>query len=162
MNCPNCLKDNTKVLDSRHLNEGRAIRRRRSCPSCGKRFTTYERYEINLPNIIKRDGRREEYKKNKVLGGLEIACQKRPIPTDEVINMINQLEKDLMDLSLREVHSSFIGNRIMGYLKKLDPVAYIRFAAVYRKFQDIDDFVHKIQDSKNNPNYLMHEGKNEQ
>ncbi len=145
MKCPFCEKAETKVVDSRLLKEGFSVRRRRKCEGCGKRFTTYETIEISMPNIVKLDGRREPYKREKILGGIEKACQKRPISTEQVEHILDNIEKGIRDISAKEVSSQDIGNIVMLYLRNLDPVAYIRFASVYRKFQDVEEFVHELQ-----------------
>lgn len=147
MKCPFCKESETKVIDSRLLKEGHSVRRRRKCEddSCAKRFTTYETIEINMPNIVKLDGRREAYRREKIEGGIEKACQKRPISTEQVERIISNIEKDILDLSLKEISTFEIGKIVMMYLRNLDPVAYIRFASVYRKFQDVDEFVKEIK-----------------
>ena len=145
MKCPFCEENETKVVDSRLLKEGFSVRRRRKCEGCSKRFTTYENIEINMPNIVKLDGRREEFRKEKIRGGIEKACQKRPIPTEQVERIIENVEKSIRELSEKEVTTKEIGNIVMMYLRNLDPVAYIRFASVYRKFQDVDEFVNEIR-----------------
>ena len=145
MRCPYCDQSETKVVDSRLLKEGLSVRRRRKCESCEKRFTTYETIEISMPNIVKLDGRREPYNREKIYGGIEKACQKRPISTDQVERIVENIEKSIMDISSKEVSTQDIGKIVMMYLRNLDPVAYIRFASVYRKFQDIEEFVTDIQ-----------------
>ncbi len=152
MKCPFCQKSETKVIDSRLLKEGLSVRRRRKCESsdCEKRFTTYETIEINMPNIVKIDGRRESYLRSKIQGGIEKACQKRPISTDQIERIINNIEKDILDLSLKEITTLDIGKIVMMYLRNLDPVAYIRFASVYRKFQDVEEFVKEIKHDEKN------------
>lgn len=132
-------------MDSRHSPEHNRIRRRRVCQECNKRFTTHEIVELSLPNIIKNDGRREEYQRLKVAEGLKKACQKRPIATQEIDDIILDLEKFLLNQAEKEITTEVIGNYLMGRLKSLDPVAYVRFASVYRTFADINEFVTDIQ-----------------
>lgn len=145
MRCPYCGENETKVVDSRLLKEGYSVRRRRKCESCDKRYTTYETIEISMPNIVKLDGRREAFNREKILGGIEKACQKRPISTDQIERIVENIEKNIRDVSEKEVSTLQIGKIVMMYLRNLDPVAYIRFASVYRKFQDVDEFVHDLQ-----------------
>ena len=145
MKCPYCSVPDTKVLDSRILEEGSVIKRRRKCEGCQKRFTTFETVELSMPMVIKRDTRREPFKKDKILRGIAKACEKRPISAVQIERIINNIEKAILDISDKEVHSKDIGNLVMMYLRHLDPVAYIRFAAVYRKFQDVDEFVNELK-----------------
>lgn len=145
MKCPYCSAPDTKVLDSRNLEEGCVIRRRRKCESCQKRFTTFETVELSMPMVIKRDGRREAYQQEKIKHGIEKACEKRPISAIQIERIINNIEKAILDISDKEVHTKDIGNLVMMYLRHLDPVAYIRFAAVYRKFQDVEEFVNELK-----------------
>lgn len=145
MRCPFCEAKDTKVVDSRNLKEGLSIRRRRKCEQCLRRFTTYETIEINMPVVVKLDGRREPYKREKILSGIEKACQKRPISTDQVERIVENLEKSILEVSHKEISTKDIGHLVMMYLRNLDPVAYIRFASVYRKFTDVEEFVHDIQ-----------------
>tara|TARA_B100001971_G_scaffold215182_1_gene259202 strand:+ start:145946 stop:146416 length:471 start_codon:yes stop_codon:yes gene_type:complete len=152
MRCPFCDSNDTKVVDSRLLKEGFSIRRRRRCDECTKRFTTYETIEISMPMVVKMDGRREPYKREKIKGGLEKACQKRPISTDQVDRLVENLEKNILEINEKEISSIEIGKLIMMYLRNLDPVAYIRFASVYRKFQDVEEFVNNIKDEETNFN----------
>jgi transcriptional repressor NrdR len=120
--------------------DGDSVRRRRQCGACEKRYTTYERPDVNYPNIVKKDGRRTEYKRNKLLDSMSLALRKRPVSTEQVDSAIERIEDKLMSLGQREVPSTRIGELVMRELKKLDKVAYIRFASVYRSFEDIDDF----------------------
>ncbi|MAX66853.1 MAG: transcriptional regulator NrdR [Halobacteriovoraceae bacterium] len=145
MKCPYCQQSETKVVDSRLLKEGLSVRRRRKCEACEKRFTTYETIEISMPNIVKLDGRREPYNREKIYSGIEKACQKRPISTDQLERIVENIEKSIVDVSAKEVKTQDIGNIVMMYLRNLDPVAYIRFASVYRKFQDVEEFVNDIK-----------------
>jgi len=145
MKCPFCSAPDTKVLDSRNLEEGCVIKRRRKCESCQKRFTTFETVELSMPMVIKRDGRREAFQKEKIKSGIEKACEKRPISTIQIDRILNNIERAILDISDKEVQSRDIGNLVMMYLRHLDPVAYIRFAAVYRKFQDVEEFVNELK-----------------
>jgi len=145
MKCPYCSAPDTKVLDSRNLEEGSQIRRRRKCEACQKRFTTFETIELSMTQVIKRDGRREPYIKDKIKRGIEKACEKRPIPAAQKERILSNIEKAILDISDKEIQSIEIGNLVMMYLRHLDPVAYIRFAAVYRKFQDVDEFVNELK-----------------
>lgn len=150
MKCPFCSAPDTKVLDSRNLEEGSTIRRRRKCEGCQKRFTTFETVELSMPQVIKRDGRREHYNQEKIKSGIEKACEKRPIPAAQKERILNNIEKAILDISDKEVNTKDIGNLVMMYLRHLDPVAYIRFAAVYRKFQDVEEFVNELKHDENN------------
>lgn len=150
MKCPYCSAPDTKVLDSRNLEEGSTIRRRRKCEQCQKRFTTFETVELSMPMVIKRDGRREAYQQDKIKHGIEKACEKRPISAIQIERIINNIEKAILDISDKEVLTKDIGNLVMMYLRHLDPVAYIRFAAVYRKFQDVEEFVNELKHDENN------------
>lgn len=150
MRCPYCQNSETKVLDSRLLKEGTSVRRRRKCEDCEKRFTTYETIELSMPNIVKRDGRREAYNRSKIHEGFTKACQKRPIPTERIDKLLESIEKDIREISEKEVTSMNIGNLVMSYLRTLDPVAYIRFASVYRTFKDVDEFVKDIKHDEQN------------
>lgn len=145
MKCPYCQESETKVVDSRLLKEGTSVRRRRKCEGCEKRFTTYETIEISMPNIVKLDGRRESYRREKIADGIQKACQKRPISTEQVERIIENIERSMREISEKEVSTKQIGNLVMMYLRNLDPVAYIRFASVYRKFQDVEEFVNDIK-----------------
>lgn len=150
MKCPYCSAPDTKVLDSRNLEEGCVIRRRRKCETCQKRFTTFETVELSMPMVMKRDGRREAYQQSKIKHGIEKACEKRPISAVQIERIISNIEKAILDISDKEVQSSDIGNLVMMYLRHLDPVAYIRFAAVYRKFQDVEEFVNELKHDETN------------
>lgn len=144
MKCPFCDSSETKVVDSRSAQKNNAIRRRRECLDCGHRFTTYE-YVVEYPlTIIKNDGRREEYDRQKLLNSLKIACNKRPVPVDKLESVVIDIEKEIEELSGGEVASNFIGELVIKYLRELDEVAYIRFASVYKKFKDLDEFKDQI------------------
>lgn len=140
MRCPYCRHDDTRVLDSRPTEEGAAIRRRRECGRCGRRFTTYEHVEERPLYVIKKDGRREVFDRKKVLRGLITACEKRPVALSALDALVDELERHLRDLGQDEVSSRVIGEFVMGRLRALDSVAYVRFASVYREFQDLSGF----------------------
>ena len=131
MRCPYCESPDTRVIDSRPTEEGHAIRRRRGCEKCGKRFTTYEKVEENIIMIIKKDGRREVFDRNKVMNGIVKACEKRPVAMADIERVVSEIERGLNNLMEKEVESTFIGELVMEQLKKLDEVAYVRFASVY-------------------------------
>ncbi len=146
MKCPVCGHQEDKVVDSRASAEGSAIRRRRECLSCGKRFTTYEHVEEERLMVIKKDGRREPFDRNKLLGGLLKACEKRPISMDQIENLVDEIERDISRQAEREVPSRQIGERVMQRLHELDPIAYVRFASVYREFKDAEQFMRELND----------------
>jgi transcriptional regulator NrdR len=145
MKCPYCENPETKVIDSRPTEDGHAIRRRRGCEKCGKRFTTYEKVEESIVMIIKKDGRREAFDKSKVANGIIKACEKRPVPMAEIERMTDEIERGLNNLMEKEVKSEFIGELVMDELKKVDEVAYVRFASVYRQFTDVNTFIKEIE-----------------
>lgn len=145
MRCPFCESEETKVIDSRHTEEGNAIRRRRECEQCGKRFTTYEKIEEITLIVIKKDGGREPFDRNKILNGIIKACEKRPVPLSEMERVVDEIERGLNNMLEKEVKSAFIGELIMEKLKDLDEVAYVRFASVYRQFTDINTFISEIE-----------------
>ncbi len=140
MKCPFCSHSETQVVETRVAEDGDFIRRRRQCGACDKRFTTYERPDVNFPTIVKKDGRRIEYERSKLLASMNLALRKRPVSTDQIDSAIERIEEKLLNLALREVQSGRIGELVMRELKKLDKVAYVRFASVYRSFEDIDEF----------------------
>ena len=140
MKCPFCGHLETQVVETRISEDADFIRRRRQCGACEKRFTTYERPDVSFPAIVKKDGRRIEYKRLKVLGSMNLALRKRTVSTEKVDAAIELIEEKLLSLGMREVASHHIGELVMQELKKLDKVAYIRFASVYRSFEDIDEF----------------------
>jgi len=145
MKCPFCEYPDTKVIDSRHTEEGHAIRRRRECDNCGKRFTTYEKIEEMILMVIKKDGSREAFDRNKIMTGIVKACEKRPVPMAAIEKVVDDIERGLNNMMEKEVESSFIGELIMDQLKDLDPVAYVRFASVYRQFTDVNTFVAEVE-----------------
>ena len=140
MKCPFCSHQETQVVETRVSEDGDFIRRRRQCGSCEKRFTTYERPDVNFPSIVKKDGRRIEFERAKLIASMKLALRKRPVSTEQVDAAIERIEEKLLSLGLREVQSTRIGELVMRELKKLDKVAYVRFARVYRNFEDIDEF----------------------
>ena len=145
MKCPFCEHKDTKVIDSRHTEDGHAIRRRRECEKCGKRFTTYEKIEEVVLMVIKKDGSRETFDRNKIMSGIVKACEKRPVPVAEMEKIVDEIERGLNNMMEKEVSSTFIGELIMDKLKDIDEVAYVRFASVYRQFTDINTFVAEIE-----------------
>jgi transcriptional repressor NrdR len=140
MKCPFCGHGETQVVETRESDDGDLVRRRRRCGGCEKRFTTYERPEVNFPTIVKKDGRRIDYVASKLRASFTLALRKRPVSTEQVDMAIERIEEKLLNLGVREVLSNYIGELVMRELKKLDKVAYIRFASVYRSFEDVDDF----------------------
>ena len=146
MNCPFCSNSENRVIDSRLSKDGAAIRRRRECEACGKRFTTYEYVEEVLPVVIKKDGRREPFDRGKILTGIKKACQKRPISMDVIENVVERIEQTCQEYQLKEIPSSIVGEKIMEELHNLDGVAYVRFASVYREFRDVNDFLDELKD----------------
>jgi transcriptional repressor NrdR len=147
--CPYCGKARNKVIDSRLSKDSTVIRRRRECLGCRKRFTTYERVEEILPMVVKHDGRREPFSRQKVLEGMKKACQKRPISMDEIEAFVDELERSFQEGGQKEIPSTVIGERVMAKLHELDDVAFVRFASVYRRFQDINDFMKELKDLLN-------------
>ena len=146
MKCPSCGYMESKVLDSRISKEMDAIRRRRECLKCGKRFTTAERLEEGLPLVVKKDSRREVFDRTKILNGLEKACEKRPVSITHLEKIVSRIEYMLLDKGEREIKASEIGALVMEELKKLDDIAYVRFASVYRQFKDINEFMDELKD----------------
>jgi transcriptional repressor NrdR len=140
MKCPFCGHSETQVVETRVAEDGDFIRRRRQCNGCEKRFTTYERPDVAFPLVVKKDGRRIDYDRQKLVGSLTLALRKRPVSTEQVDAAIERIEEKLLNLGAREVPSSRIGELVMRELRKLDKVAYVRFASVYRSFEDIDEF----------------------
>jgi transcriptional repressor NrdR len=145
MRCPKCGGQEDRVIDSRASREGATIRRRRECAGCGHRFTTYEQIEPEELMVIKRDGRREELSREKLLAGIKKACQKRPISSEAVEEVLDRVVRQVTDKYEREVPAEVIGKLLMEELRKLDEVAYVRFASVYRRFQEATDFVHEVK-----------------
>jgi transcriptional repressor NrdR len=144
--CPFCATGDTRVADSREAAEGTVIRRRRECPTCKRRFTTFERVEQLTPLIVKKDGRREAFDREKLLRGLEKACEKRPVSVEQLERMVTDIERSLQDVGEKEINSGDIGEAVMKRLPALDEVAYVRFASVYRSFRDIAEFMDELKD----------------
>jgi transcriptional repressor NrdR len=145
MKCPFCTHPDTRVLDSRMASDGASIRRRRECESCRRRFTTYERREEYVPVVVKKDGRREDFRRQKVLEGLRRATEKRAVPVKDLEEFVDGLLGRIQDLMAHEVESRWIGEQVMTFLRDRDPVAYVRFASVYRQFHDIEAFQSEIR-----------------
>jgi transcriptional repressor NrdR len=146
MRCPFCQEPENKVIDSRESHEGSVIRRRRECLQCHRRFTTYERVEELNPLIVKKDGRREAFDREKMLVGLKKACEKRPVSLDQLEGAITDIERRLQETGEKEVLSTFLGEEVMKHLRRLDEVAYVRFASVYRSFRDIAEFMSELKE----------------
>lgn len=146
MKCPYCDNIDTKVIDSRPTEDGHAIRRRRGCDKCGRRFTTYEKVEESILMVIKSDGkRREAFDRDKLFRGIARACEKRPVSAETMENIVNSVERELNNLMVKEIDSKRIGELVMEELKKVDEVAYIRFASVYRQFTDVNTFITEVE-----------------
>lgn len=146
MKCPGCGNMENKVIDSRMNREGDLIRRRRECLQCNDRFTTYERIELNMPLVIKKDGRRETFDRTKILSGVKKACQKRPISLEQMENLVALVEKYFQESGEKEVSAVNIGEKVVREIYSLDDVAYVRFASVYRSFKDVNEFMNELQD----------------
>jgi len=145
MKCPFCGNLEDRVIDSRSSKEGEAIRRRRECLKCGKRFTSYERVDDVIPMVIKKDGRRESFDRAKILHGLKKACEKRPISIDVLDGLVDSIEKKLTGMGVKEIPGAWIGEEVMSSLKETDKVAYVRFASVYRQFRDLNDLMDEVK-----------------
>ena len=146
MKCPACSNMENKVIDSRMNKEGDIIRRRRECLSCGDRFTTYERLEKSLPFVVKKDGRREEFNREKILDGVKKACQKRPISIEKMEALVDRVEQYFVDLGEKEISAVSIGEKVVKEIYYLDDVAYVRFASVYRSFKDVNEFMVELKE----------------
>ena len=146
MKCPFCNSSESKVVDSRSSKDSRAIRRRRECLYCHERFTTYERIEEFHPMVVKKDGRRESFDRNKIVEGILKACEKRPVSMDEVEAFVSDIEKEIQDRGERELESRFLGERVMSQLRVWDDVAFVRFASVYKQFKDLNEFMDQLQE----------------
>jgi transcriptional repressor NrdR len=144
MRCPFCGNEDTKVIDSRPTEEGQAIRRRRECEACAKRFTTYEKVEEITLMVVKKDGSREVFDRNKIMNGIIRACEKRPVPIADIEKIVYEVERALNNMMEKEMESSLIGEYVMDHLKDLDDVAFVRFASVYRQFTDAESFREEI------------------
>ncbi len=162
MRCPFCENNSTRVLDSRPFNNNKSIRRRRECEDCGRRFTTFEVVEETPLLIVKKDGAREEFNRDKILRGLIRACEKRPVSLEVLENVVNEIEKELRSLAQSEVLSKDVGEKVMERLYYVDEVAYVRFASVYRQFKDINVFMRELEEllaqARNNPNKFLTSG----
>ena len=145
MKCPYCENEDSKVIDSRHTEDGKAIRRRRECEECGRRFTTYEKVEEMILMVIKKDGSRQAFDRNKLLNGIIRACEKRPVSIADMEKIGDDIERGLNNMMEKEIDSNFIGELVMERLKDLDEVAYVRFASVYRQFTDVNTFVQEVE-----------------
>jgi transcriptional repressor NrdR len=145
MHCPSCGESDTKVIDSRLLQEGKTVRRRRKCPDCETRFTTYEKLQVQLPLIVKSDGRREAFNREKVMKGLKKACHKRPISAEKLELMLDDLEKFLLEADGKEFQATSVGEYVMATLYQLDPVSYVRYGSFYWNFKDLEDFVKTLK-----------------
>ena len=146
MNCPFCGHDDSRVVDSRLGKEGNNVRRRRECPLCERRFTTYERIEEILPWVIKKDGSRQPFERSKIIAGMQRACEKRPVSIEQIEEMVDRLERYFQESAEKEIPASQIGQAVMEALKDVDEVAYVRFASVYRQFKDINAFMAELTD----------------
>ncbi|MBW1729930.1 MAG: transcriptional repressor NrdR [Deltaproteobacteria bacterium] len=146
MKCPYCSQINNRVIDSRLSKDGRMIRRRRECLECGRRFTTYEKLEEMLPMVVKKDGRREPFNRDKIVAGIRKACQKRPISTTKIEEFVDSLELYFQEQGKKEIDSSEIGEMVINNLREWDEVAYVRFASVYRQFKDINEFMAELEE----------------
>jgi transcriptional repressor NrdR len=146
MKCPFCGHTENKVIDSRISKDGKAVRRRRECLGCAKRFTTYEYVEDVLPMVVKKDGRREQFDRQKILNGLKKACEKRPISMEDIDKIVENVEQACQEMQTEEISSNLIGEKIMNELKTFDGVAYVRFASVYRQFRDVGEFMSELKD----------------
>ena len=145
MKCPYCENEDSKVIDSRHTEDGKAIRRRRECEECGRRFTTYEKVEEMILMVIKKDGSRQAFDRNKLLNGIIRACEKRPVSIADMEKIVDDIERGLNNMMEKEIDSNFIGELVMERLKDLDEVAYVRFASVYRQFTDVNTFFQEVE-----------------
>jgi transcriptional repressor NrdR len=146
MRCPFCGHLEDRVVDSREAQDGQATRRRRECAGCSRRFTTYERIEEILPHVVKKDGRREAFDRRKIVDGVGIACQKRPVSAEQVEGGVGRVERPPQELGEREIRTTKIGELVMGRLRTLDEVAYVRFASVYRAFRDVGEFMTELEE----------------
>ena len=145
MRCPFCNQDNTRVVDSRPIEDSNAIRRRRMCDVCGRRFTTYEKVETIPLVVIKKDNSREQYDRSKIMAGVLRACHKRPVPVQQINELVDEVETEIFNLEEKEIPTSVIGELVMDKLKDLEAVAYVRFASVYREFKDVNTFMNELK-----------------
>jgi len=147
MHCPFCANDDTRVIDSRVVEDGAAVRRRRECEVCGKRYSTYERAELRLPMVVKKDGARQAFNVEKIRGGLQKALEKRPVSAEKLEKAVNDVLRAVQELGESEVPADRVGEFVMQQLRDLDGVAYVRFASVYREFKDVDDFLAAVKNA---------------
>lgn len=147
MHCPFCANDDTRVIDSRVVEDGAAVRRRRECEVCGKRYSTYERAELRLPMVVKKDGARQAFNVEKIRSGLQKALEKRPVSADSLEQAVNSILRSVQELGESEIPAESIGELVMQQLQGLDGVAYVRFASVYREFKDVDDFLAAVKNA---------------
>jgi transcriptional repressor NrdR len=145
MRCPFCGHSEDRVVDSRSAKDGMMTRRRRECIGCDRRFTTYERIEEIFPQVVKKDGTRVEYDRQRIRDGVQLACKKLPISVEQIDGVVDDIEKTMLELGVREVASDWIGGEVTAHLRDIDPVAYIRFASVYREFGDIQEFLRELR-----------------
>ena len=145
MKCPFCSSENTRVIDSRPADDNNSIRRRRLCDDCGKRFTTYEKVETIPLIVIKKDNCREQYDRAKIEAGLLRACHKRPVSVEQITHLVDEIETEIFNRESKEITSTYIGELLMDKIMDLDPVAYVRFASVYREFKDVDTFMNELK-----------------
>ncbi|MDH4274861.1 MAG: transcriptional regulator NrdR [Gammaproteobacteria bacterium] len=157
MRCPFCNAEDTKVIDSRLANEGEAVRRRRECLTCVERFTTYETVEVTLPRVVKRDGTREVFDESKLRGGLQRALERRPVATEAVEGVIHRIMRRMRSSGEREITTHHIGTWVMEELRELDQIAYVRFASVYRSFQDVSEFREEVDRLEKQPSAELRE-----
>ena len=146
MKCPFCGNAENKVIDSRISKDGKAIRRRRECLGCARRFTTYEYVEDILPMVVKKDGRREQFDRQKILNGVKKACEKRPLSMEAIDKIVENVEQACQEIQAEEITSTVVGEKVMNELRALDGVAYVRFASVYRQFRDVGEFMSELKD----------------
>ncbi|MFH7324915.1 transcriptional regulator NrdR [Desulfurivibrio sp. C05AmB] len=151
MKCPYCGHLENRVVDSRLNKDYTITRRRRMCDACQRRFTTYERLEVTMPMLVKKDGRREVWDRHKVVEGIKKACEKRPVSVEQIEEFVDELERELQDLGEREIPVRMVGERVMDGLRRLDGVAYVRFASVYRQFKDLNEFMHELKNMLTTP-----------
>lgn len=154
MKCPACVTMENKVIDSRLNKEGDVIRRRRECLNCGDRFTTYEKIEKSLPVVIKKDGRREEFDREKIINGVKKACQKRPVSIEQIEAMVDRVEQHFQDAGEKEISAVAVGEKVVKEIYNLDDVAYVRFASVYRSFKDVNEFMVELKEVLKNKQKL--------
>ncbi|MFH7319244.1 transcriptional regulator NrdR [Desulfurivibrio sp. D14AmB] len=151
MKCPYCGHLENRVVDSRLNKEYTITRRRRMCDACQRRFTTYERLEVTMPMLVKKDGRRESWDRQKVVEGVKKACEKRPVSSEQIEEFVDGLEREFQDLGEREIPVRMVGERVMDGLRQIDEVAYVRFASVYRQFKDLNEFMQELKSMLSSP-----------